>query len=83
MSKNKIKSDSEIDSLVQLHELVKNSGKYNFESCRSAVNTKIDTNYMRNRLRDYSDKQVCDLLEFGFPIGFVGNENWMHAHKEL
>ena len=30
---------------------------------------------MRSLLVDYKDDQICDLLEFGFPIGFQGNRS--------
>lgn len=34
-------------------------------------------------LRDYKDILVCDLLEFGFPIGFSGDENLMPKHDHI
>ena len=61
--------------MVAIHEQVKESNKYNFEHCRIPVNDKLNFNFMRTMLRDYSDIQVCDLFEFGFPIGFEGDEN--------
>lgn len=61
--------------MVEIHELVKESKKYNFEHCRIPVNNRLNFSFMRKMLRDYSDIQVCDLLEFGFPIGFKGDEN--------
>ncbi|WAR09963.1 hypothetical protein MAR_035039 [Mya arenaria] len=60
---------SETADLVRTHELVKRSGKFNFEGCLLA-------NF------DYKDTAVCDLLEFGFPIGFVGNEDCFQKCKE-
>ena len=38
---------------------------------------------MRMMLRDYKDKQVCDLLLYGFPIGFTGDENTLERPKEI
>ena len=32
----------------------------------------MNIDYMRSLLLDYKDNVVCDLLEFGFPIGFNG-----------
>ena len=55
---------------IKIHKLVKDSGKFNFEGCRIVVNNKINGNFMRRMLRDYTDLQVVDLLQFGFPIGF-------------
>ena len=33
---------------------------------------KLDTKFMKRMLGDYKDVLVCDLLKYGFPIGFVG-----------
>ncbi|WAR15408.1 hypothetical protein MAR_005513, partial [Mya arenaria] len=43
------------------------------------INNWINTKYMRLMLSNfgYKDMLVCDLLEFGFPIGFTGDENSM------
>ena len=35
---------------------------------------------MRQLLSDYSDKLICDFLNFGFPLGFQGNENELASH---
>lgn len=74
---------SSIKSKIEIHTKVRRSGKYNFESCRIRVNEKINVDYMRRMLGDYKDKQVCDLLEFGFPIGFKGNESELKTYKDL
>ncbi|WAR27316.1 hypothetical protein MAR_013020, partial [Mya arenaria] len=75
---------SEIADLVRTHELVKRSGKFNFEGCRIKINDKINTDYLRCLFAnfEYKDTAVCDLLEFGFPIGFVGNEDCFQKCKE-
>ena len=68
---------------IKIHEIVKNSGKFNFQSCRIRVNSKINTDFMRSMLSDYKDKLVCDLLEFGFPLNFKGDENDIPVHSEI
>lgn len=60
------------DSFIQLQELVKASGLYNFEYCQIPLNTKLNIPFFRFMLSDYKDKHVCELLEYGFPIGFSG-----------
>ena len=30
--------------------------------------------FLREALKDNKDIDLCDLLEFGFPIGYVGND---------
>ena len=61
---------ADAQKLLEIHKKVQDSGKYNFQHCRIRVNEKINVDYMRILLRDYQDLQVCDLLEFGFPLGF-------------
>ena len=31
--------------------------------------------YLRSNLSDYKDQQICDFLEFGFPLGYLGNDS--------
>ena len=59
--------------LLEVHEKVVQSGKYNFEGCRIPINDRLNIPYIRNMLHDYKDQQLCDFLEFGFPIGYTGN----------
>ena len=49
------------------------SGKFNFEECRIPINNRLNIDYIGNCLEDYKDKQICDFLEFGFPIGYNGD----------
>jgi len=58
---------------VLVHETVRLSGKYNFEKCKIQVNMRINSVFMKRMLgEDYKDLIVCDLLKYGFPIGFLG-----------
>ena len=45
-------------------------GKFSFECCKIPINSKFNVDYMRMMLRDYENKPVCDILLYGFPIGF-------------
>ena len=63
--------------------MVQNSGRYNFEKCGIRVNDKIDVNFMKIMLKDYSDLMICDLLEFGFPLGFEGNVETLHSTDKI
>ena len=46
--------------LVEVHERVVQSGKYNFEGCTIPVNGKLNIQYIREMLHDYRDKQLSD-----------------------
>ena len=61
--------------LIDAHYKVKNSGVPNYMGCKIPVNTKMNISYMRSLLADYKDNKICDLLEFGFPIGFQGDRS--------
>ena len=53
-----------------MHVIVKASGIPNYIGLKIPVNKKMNIQFMRSLLVDYKDNQICDLLEFGFPIGF-------------
>lgn len=72
-----------IEKKLEIHKLVRESGKFNYEGCRITVNDKIDVSFMRQMLRDYNDIAVCDFLQFGFPIGFIGDEQNLHGLDQI
>lgn len=57
-------------SAIELHRQVQESGRYNFEGCRIPVASALNIQYFRAMLTDYKDPDLCDLLEYGFPVGF-------------
>ena len=59
---------------MDAHEKVLNSGKFNYQGCKIRVNHRVNFEFLREALKDYKDNDLCDLLEFGFPIGYVGND---------
>ena len=73
ITKQNIKN-SDIEFLLSAHHAVTESGLYNFEGCRIPINTKLNIQYLRSMLNDYKDYKVCDFLEFGFPLGFLGDD---------
>jgi len=66
--------DVEPDNLiadVDVHNMVYNSGTENFKGCRIPVESGLKIAFWRSQLCNYSDSSICDLLEFGFPIGLT------------
>lgn len=59
---------------VALHERVRSSGRFNFQGCRIPVPSRLNTTFWRSNLLDYPDKIVCDMLEFGWPLGYKASE---------
>lgn len=66
--------ESDISYFLKSHNEVKKSGMYNFEKCKIPVNSRLNIQYLRSMLIDYKDNKICDLLEFGFPLGYTGDE---------
>ncbi|XP_078619225.1 uncharacterized protein LOC144886464 [Branchiostoma floridae x Branchiostoma japonicum] len=54
------------------HNTVHASGLPNFRGCRLPVPTKLNVPAWRHYLVDYTDKDLCDLIEFGFPVNYSG-----------
>ena len=69
---SKFLNSDDILQKLEIHRQIQKSGKYNFQHCRIRINFKINVDFMRTMLINYKDIQVCDFLEFGFPIGFKG-----------
>ena len=81
VTKNKLKVDN-IEQFLNAHDLVNNSGKFNFEYCKIPVNDRFNMQYIRSLLTDYKDDQICDLVEFGFPIGYLGSEDFPEINQK-
>ena len=60
------------ESMAKMHEAIRRSGKPNFQGCRFPVYTKIDVAFLEKELSDYEDKQVVELIKYGFPINYEG-----------
>ena len=63
---------SDLESYVSLHKIIRLSGKYNFGSSKILVNSGLNFSFIRKCLHDYHDFAVCDLLEYGWPVGHFG-----------
>jgi hypothetical protein len=65
-------NDLEFKNTIQVHDLVWQSGVPNYLGCRIPVHSNINVEFFRTHLKNYNDKIICELLEFGAPIGFEG-----------
>ena len=54
--------------LIQAHKSVKSSGHFNFQGEKIVLPSKFNFSFLEDRLKNYSDKQVIDLLKYGFPV---------------
>ena len=55
---------------IQIHNLVKRSGVYNFLGCRIPIKSQLNVDEWSRQLQGYWDVQLIDLLTYGFPLDF-------------
>ena len=72
---NSPKKSQNIDFLLNTHMKVKESGIPNYLGCKIPLNDHFNMQFIRSMLIDYKDTEMCDLLEFGFPLGFQGERS--------
>ncbi|VDI14398.1 Hypothetical predicted protein [Mytilus galloprovincialis] len=58
-----------LERSVSDHELIMSSQKYNFEDSKIPVVSHLNIDFFKFMLTDYFDRNICQFLEFGFPIG--------------
>ena len=58
---------------IKIHNLVKQSGVYNFLGCRIPVQTQLNVEEWSRQLKGYWDTQLIDLITYGFPLDFNRN----------
>lgn len=64
---------SEFQEFINVCEKVEKSGEPNFIGCRSPLDTHLQLDEWERLLENYEDKEVVELLKFGFPISFEGD----------
>ena len=57
-------------SLLEAHELVKATGKPNFLQARIPIQSQLNVQQWEKALVGYWDRQLLDLLKYGFPLDF-------------
>ena len=60
----------EVPSIIEAHKIVRNSAMPNFMGVRIPVDSQLNINAWRLYLAQYWDKQIVDLLQYGFPLDF-------------
>ena len=59
-----------VPSIIEAHNLVRQSGVPNFLKCHIPVDTNLNAYIWRTYLKDYWDQQLPDLLQVGFTLDF-------------
>ena len=68
-----------IPDLIKAHKLIRQSGLPNFLKCRIPVQSGLNINAWRSHLQGYWDSQICDLLQYGFPLDFDRSLNLLSS----
>ena len=59
-----------VPDIVQAHQLVKNSAMPHFMQVRIPVKSQLNVEAWKKYLTSYWDKQLTDLIQYGFPLDF-------------
>ena len=62
--------NSHDDSSIEIHKIVKKTGKPNFFQAHLPVTSQLNVDKWKTLLKDYWDQQLLQLLQFGFPLDF-------------
>ena len=65
---------------LQIVEEVTNSGVPNYKGCKIQLLSCFNLSYWQDKLRQYEDKEVVNLMRFGFPLGLTNHSN-LHRSK--
>ena len=57
-------------SPIEMHQMVRKTGKPNFLQARLPVASQLNVDKWQSLLTDYWDQQLLQLLQFGFPLDF-------------
>ena len=65
---------SQVNSdLLQVHHKVKQTGTHNFLSAQIPIPSQLKVEAWETNLKDYWDKQLLQLIRYGFPLSFNDN----------
>ena len=67
----KIQSEQFKTEIIEQNKAVRASGVPNIEHCRFLTQSSWDLHKMESLLTDYHDKEVVELLRFGWPINSI------------
>ena len=59
-----------IPDIIKTHRMIRDSGCPNFLKCRIPVTSNLKIENWRSYLDNYWDQQIVDLLQYGFPLDF-------------
>ena len=67
-------------SPIQIHEIVRSTSKPNFMQARVQIDSQLNVEVWKKCLEGYWDQQLCELIQFGFPLHF--NRSCILHHEQ-
>ena len=67
--------------IISLHTQLQSSGGPNASTFRLPVPSNLNIPEWRKRLANFHDSQLCDFLEFGWPVGATHTITPLSSHK--
>ena len=67
-------------SPIQIHEIVRSTSKPNFIEARIPIDSQLNVEAWKKCLDCYWDQQLCELIQFGFPLDF--NRSCILNHEQ-
>ena len=67
-------------SPIQIHEIVRSTSKPNFMQARIQIDSQLNVETWKKYLEGYWDQQLCELIQFGFPLDF--NRSCILNHEQ-
>ena len=61
---------TDVPNVIEAHKIIKKSARPNFMGVRIPVNSQFNIPAWESYLNEYWDKQIVDLLQYGFPLDF-------------
>ncbi|CAC5412970.1 unnamed protein product [Mytilus coruscus] len=58
-----------VGNLIHLHNNLLTYSDYNYENLRIPIYSRLNVSFWRQQLVCYFDKDICEFLEFGWPVG--------------
>ena len=71
------------EEYILLHNKIFLAGQYYFEGCRIPLRSNLNIDYFRFMLYGYENEFICDFLEFGFPLGYIGKIQYQNPNSYL
>ena len=65
-----VQSEYTTEDPIELHKIIKSSGKYNYLGCRIPIKSQLKVDVWAQEMEGYWDTQLLEFLTYSFPLDF-------------